>query len=110
MREYKENVDYTFVEVNGAAGIKLVGGEFEDVIYAYSNVSISEAKDEDTGEDLPAMLSFNYDVIDQSEYTDEDLYTMEFKNKVGDVLMSIFAKSVENKIELEQIDSEESSI
>ena len=110
MVDYKEEIDYNFIEVNGAAGIKIVSGEFENVIYTYSNVSVSEAKDEITDEDLPAMLSFNYDVVDSSSYIDDELQTLEFKNKIGDILMSILAKSVENTIELEQTDFEEPSI
>jgi len=101
MVDYKENIDYNFVEVNGAAGLKISSGQYENVIYTYSNVSISEAKDEITDEDLPAMLSFNFDVVDTSGYTDEELYTVEFKNKIGDILMSILTKSVENIIEHE---------
>lgn len=110
MLDYKEEIDYTFIEANGAAGIKIISGNFEDVIYTYSRVSISEAKDDVTDEDLPAMLSFNYDIVDSSGYTEEEFQTIEFKNKIGDILMSILAKSAENTIELEQTDSKESAI
>ena len=70
MVDYKENIDYNFIEINGAVGIKIISGEFEGIMYTYSNVSFSEAKDENTDEDLPAMLSFNYDVVDSIGYTD----------------------------------------
>ncbi len=108
MVDYLEDIDYTFVEVNGTTGFKLLNGEFDGVIYTLSNIAFSDAGD---GEDLPAVLSFNFDVIDQAGHTEEEFSTIEFKDIIGDILMSIFNKSAtENTIESEQSYIKESSI
>jgi hypothetical protein len=106
MIDYLEDIGYNFIEVNGYAGIKILTSPFEDVIYTYSNVHISEANE--TSED--AVLSFNFNVIDQAGYTEEEFFTADFKTKIGDILMSILQKSAENTIESEQTDFEKSSL
>lgn len=108
MLYYNEGIDYNFVEVNGFAGIKILEAPFKDVIYTYSNVSIAEA--EETSEE--AVLSFNFDVVDIAGYTEDEMHTVEFKTKIGDILLSIIDKNVkaENEIEPEQTDFEESSL
>ena len=110
MVDFIEGIGYTFIEINGVPGLKILGGEFADVTYTYSDVSMSENVDEDTNEDLPAMLSFNFDVDNRAGYPEEEFETYEFKNKIGDILLSILKQSVENNIGSEQIDSEESSL
>lgn len=107
MIDYKEGIGYNFIEVNGMAGVKILDGEFENVIYTYSNVSVSEDEEDSSGEDLPAVLSFNFDVVDFVDHTEEELQTIEFKNKIGDILMSILQRSVENTIGSESTDFEE---
>jgi hypothetical protein len=106
MVDYKEEIDYNFIEVNGFAGIKIAEVPFKGVIYTYSNVSIAEA--EGTSEE--AVLSFNFDVIDLAGCTEEEIHTVEFKSKIGDILLSILQNSVENKVESEQTNFEESSL
>jgi hypothetical protein len=104
MVDYLEGIDYNFIEVNGYAGVELLTPPFQDVMYTYSNVHITEA--DETSED--AVLSFNFDVVNQSNYTPEEFSTVEFKTKIGDILMSILQNSAENTLESEYIDSEES--
>ena len=101
MVDYKEDIDYTFIEVNNVSGIKILTGEFIGVIYTYSNVSISEDEKNLTKENLPPVLSFNFDVVDFASIIEEDIYTLEFKDKIGDILMSILTKSMENTVEPE---------
>lgn len=110
MIDYIEDVDYNFIEVNGTAGLKILSGEFKDVLYTYSNVYVTEATEETTDEDLPAVLSFNFDIVDNANYSEEELSTIEFKNKIGDILLSVLQQSVENSIESEQTYFEESSL
>lgn len=103
---YNEGLDYNFIEVNGYAGVKILTDPFEGVMYTYSNVSISDAE----GVSDNAILSFNLNVVDSAGYTEEEFSTVEFKEKIGDILMSILQKSAENKIESKQTDFEESSL
>ena len=110
MVDFIEGIGYTFVEVNGTPCLKILNGDFSDVIYSYSDVSMSENVDEDSYEELPAMLSFSFDVIDPVGYTDEEFETLEFKNKIGDILLSILKQSKENTIGPKQINFEESSL
>jgi hypothetical protein len=106
MLYYKEEIDYNFIEVNGFAGVKILDVPFKDVIYTYSNVSISEA-DEISEE---AILTFNFDIVDQAGYTEEEFVTADFKTKIGDILLSIIQKNVENTVEFEQADFEKPSL
>jgi hypothetical protein len=109
MVDYIEETDYSFVEVNGTTGFKLLQGEFEGVVYTLSNIHFSDV--DATEEDLPAVLSFNFDVVDYAGHTEEEFYTIEFKDIIGDILMSIFNRSaVENTIESKSINIEESQL
>ena len=56
------------------------------------------------------MLSFSFDVINPVGYTDEEFETLEFKNKIGDILLSILKQSTENTIGPKQINFEESAL
>jgi hypothetical protein len=108
MIDEKQIVEYNFIEVNGATGIKFNSGEFKDVILTLSEVSV-----QDDGTDNPdgnAVLSFNYDVVYDAEKPTELFQTVEFKDTVGDILLDIIMKSVENTIESESTNIEESSL
>ena len=99
MVDYVEGIDYTFIEVNETPGIKILSTDFENVIYTYSNVSASESSEND--ENYPLILSFNYTVIFNADYTSEEFETLDFKNKIGDILTAIIQNSVEKNIEPE---------
>jgi hypothetical protein len=90
MIHYKENIDY--VEVNSLAGIKILSEEFSGVIFTYSDVSMSDVEE---NLDSPAVLSFSFTLVDKGNYTDEEFQTIEFKDKLGDILMSILLNSLE---------------
>lgn len=108
MIDGRQLVEYNFIEVNGATGIKLNSGEYQDVILTLSEVSV-----QDDGTDNPdssAVLSFNYDVIYDAEKPAELFQTVEFKDTVGDILLDIIMQSAENKVESESINTEESSL
>lgn len=100
-------VGYNFIEVNGAAGIKITEGKFENVIYTYSNVSFSDA--ENTNEN--AVLSFNFDVVDIPDTLSDfaEINSYEFKNIIGNILMSILVKGIESN-ESTAFDTEESPV
>lgn len=108
MVDTRQVVEYNFIEVNGATGIKLNSGEFQDVILTLSEVSV-----QDDGTDDPngnAILSFNYDVIYDAEKPTELFQTVEFKDTVGDILLDIIMQSAENEVESKSFNIEESSL
>ncbi len=104
-------VEYNFIEVNGANGLKLTSGEFENVIVTLSDLSVS-----DDGTDNPdghAVLSFNYDVVYDAEKPKELFETLEFKTTIGDILLKILSDSIKQageNIESEYADFEEPSL
>lgn len=92
MIHYTENKDYSFVEVNGSTGIKILTEDYNNVIFTYYDVSVSDVEEDS---EIPPILSFNYDIIDSNNYVDE-LFDEDFKNKIGDILMSILLNTLEN--------------
>lgn len=110
MLDLKENIDYTYIEVNGTPGLKILSDDYEGVIYTYSNVSVSEASEENDPDDLPAVLSFNFDVADPNGYTEEEFETIEFRDKIGNILLSILQNSLEKNVESESVNSKEPAL
>lgn len=94
IEKYKENVDYLFdaetEDDSGLINIKLLGGEFDGIVYRYGKVSVQEEEEQEQ-----AYLTFEFDVVDPNgkESLEEN---MEFKNHIGDILQNIMMKSVES--------------
>jgi len=86
-----ENEDYRFVTHNDVVCVELLSGEYAGVVYSYSNVSVTtDDKDDPT---LPPVLSFNFEVFSQGNYTLEELEDdYDFRERMGDVLVSIVLK------------------
>ena len=107
MVDYKEEIDYNFVEVNGQTGIKIQTGKFTDVIFMYHDISVQEAPEVSD----EAVLSFGFTIVDTASQLNEEFFDLEFKTVIGDILMSILAKSVEETVgddfEFKQTDLEE---
>ncbi len=79
--------DYKFVESNISElyGIKLMSGEWEDVIVTYGKVTIKENTDSGI-----ATLAFEYNINDPVGWGYDELEKSEdFKNYLGDVLSHI---------------------
>jgi len=79
--------DYKFVESNlsDLYGIKLVGGEWDDVVITYGKVTIKENKESGL-----ATLAFSYHVEDPNTFQPDQLeQSVDFKNYLGDVLSHI---------------------
>lgn len=106
MIHYKEDIDYSFIEVNNSAGIKILTEDFNNVIVTFSDVTMSDVEE---NSDVPPVLSFSYSLVDCNNYTNEEFETVEFKDKLGDILMSIMLNSLENEVESEQNYFKESS-
>lgn len=107
MVDKRQVVEYNILEVNGAIGIKVESGEFSDVITTVSNVSV---QDDESITDGNAVLSFNFDVVYDAEKPKELFETVEFKNTIGDILLNLITENMENEIESEHINTEESSL
>lgn len=92
--------DFTLVENPSSPlhGVKLLRGEYKDVIVVYGQVSIKE----DENLDL-ATLSFNFNIQDPADFTVDELEKSEaFKNYLGDVLQYIIKDSLEHAEETNQ--------
>ena len=79
--------DYSFVESNNVEFyvIKLLTGEWKDVLYIYGKVSIKESPELDQ-----ATISFTYSIQESSNFEEDDLINNpEFKNYIGEVLQHI---------------------
>lgn len=90
--DLKEGIDYKFKAVGTQAGVEILEGKYVDVSVFYSNVSVSEPTDID-GIEVPPHLSFNYDIEYYSTFSEDELHKEEFKNLVGNILMSIIINS-----------------
>ena len=94
IEKYEENVDYSFdtqtEDDSGFINIKLLGGEFDGIVYRYGKVSVQEEEEQEQ-----AYLTFEFDVVDHNgrESLEEN---MEFKNHIGNILQHIMMKSVAN--------------
>ena len=103
------NVDYRLVLVekqkeNSLANFEFVKGEFEGVIFEASDLQIEEDEVNDQ-----AYLRFNYDVVFDNGH-ENLIENLNFKNCVGDVLMSVLMEAMENDIENRTDDSKTSDL
>tara|TARA_B100001939_G_C16715704_1_gene518996 strand:+ start:253 stop:615 length:363 start_codon:yes stop_codon:yes gene_type:complete len=79
--------DYTLVEQpnNPLHGVKILRGQWKDVVVVYGAVSVKESPELDC-----ATLSFNFNIQDPGESTIDELEQDEaFKNYLGDLLQYI---------------------
>jgi hypothetical protein len=92
--QIKEGVDFNFniPEKDGSTelSIELTSGEYSGVTFSYGKVSFEEdVENED------ASLVFEYTVIDSNGFDDLE-ENDDFKNHLGDILVSIIEKGAEN--------------
>lgn len=67
--------------------------EYENIIFKYGKVEFGEEQ-----EDGSLPLTFHYDVLYSPKYSEEELYdNLDFKNLLGDILMHLIEKQVEDK-------------
>ncbi len=86
----QENIHYEFFTITlgqeSVDAIKIIDGPYKDVVYYYGRVKVVPPEVPDS----PAVLSFDYHThIIPSGLTHIDLGSFEFKQFVGDILMSI---------------------
>lgn len=92
MKQLKEGVDYNYVipeTESTTVGIKLLTGKFADTVYQYGKVKFEEEK---TGD---IYLRFIYNVIETSLDKEELEKSTEFKNYIGDLLVSIMEQNMD---------------
>lgn len=93
MIDYKEKIDYNFVEraESDFYSIRLLTGGWAGVIYTYGRVRIKEDPAADR-----AVLSFDYRIED-TEGTIHNAQSLQsdvrFKNMIGDILANILSNS-----------------
>jgi hypothetical protein len=91
MKQYKEGVDFNYVipeSEDTTIGIKILSGEYLDTVYQYGKVKFDEEKSGDI------YLSFIYNIIETPMNKEELEKSDEFKNHIGDILVSIISENM----------------
>ena len=70
-------------------GVGITEGRYEGVIYKYGSVSVPEKENEDGT--LP--LSFEYDIVDTNNHS-EEYFKEDFDTLIGDILVDIIDKEL----------------
>lgn len=89
----KEGVDFRFVNLEDSeiTAVGILKGEFENVLYHYHKVRISEQ-----GE--VATLEFGYTILYSGNHDSEDLQNnQDFVNLMGEILSQILENKVDNE-------------
>ena len=95
MKQLKEGVDFNY-EIpeteDTTVGIKLVSGKYIDTVYQYGKVKFEEEKDG------AIYLQFVYNVLETPLVKEELEKDMDFKNHIGDILVSIMSQNLDKGI------------
>ena len=95
MKTYKEGVDFNYVipeSEDTTVGVKLLTGEYSDTVYQYGKVKFEEEKDG------AIYLQFVYNVMETPLEKDALEKDMNFKNHIGDILVSIMSQNIDKGI------------
>ena len=95
MKQLKEGVDFNY-EIpeteETTVGIKLLSGQYIDTVYQYGKVKFEEEKDG------AIYLQFVYNVLETPLVKEELEKDMDFKNHIGDILVSIMSQNLDKGI------------
>ena len=95
MKQLKEGVDFNY-EIpeteDTTVGIKLLSGKYIDTVYQYGKVKFEEEKDG------AIYLQFVYNVLETPLVKEELEKDMDFKNHIGDILVSIMSQNLDKGI------------
>jgi hypothetical protein len=95
MKTLKEGVDFNYVipeTEDTTVGIKLLSGQYADTVYQYGKVKFNEEKDG------AIYLQFVYNIL-ETQHDKKFLETdMDFKNHIGDILVSIMSENIDKGI------------
>lgn len=92
MKTYKEGVDFNYVipeSEDTTVGVKLLTGEYSNTVYQYGKVKFEEEKDG------AIYLQFVYNVMETPLEKDVLEKDMNFKNHIGDILVSIMSENMD---------------
>jgi hypothetical protein len=95
MKQCEEGVDFNYVipeTEDTTVGIKLLSGEYIGTIYQYGKVKFEEEKDG------AIYLQFVYNVLEsplEKKILEND---MNFRNHIGDILVSIMSQNIDKGI------------
>lgn len=95
MKTYKEGVDFNYVipeSEDTTVGVKLLTGEYSDTVYQYGKVKFEEEKDG------AIYLQFVYNVMETPLEKDVLEKDINFKNHIGDILVSIMSQNIDKGI------------
>jgi hypothetical protein len=95
MKQYKEGVDFNYVipeSEDTTIGIKLLTGKYVDTVYQYGKVKFDEDKSGDI------YLSFIYNIIETPMVKEELEKSDDFKNSIGDILVSIISENMNKRM------------
>lgn len=82
--------DYIVPEDKGTTiHLKLISGEYSGTVYQYGKVKFEEAENGDV------YLQFVYNIIETPLNKEKLEKSTEFKNHIGDVLVNIMSKNIE---------------
>lgn len=98
--DLKRDVDYKVLsyeepvagESPGAILIELLNGEFAGVSYSYGQIGQIQPNEDDDN----ATLSFEYDIVNSNDKGDLE-QNDDFRNYIGEVLVSILLSSMEER-------------
>jgi hypothetical protein len=91
MKTLTESVDYAYIvpsDKETTVHLKLLNGIFKDTIYQYGKVKFDE--DKETGD---IYLKFVYNIVETPLNAEELEKDLNFKNKIGDILVSIMEQN-----------------
>lgn len=95
MEQFKEGKDFIYIipeSEDTTVGVKLLTGQYSDTVYQYGKVKIEEEKDG------AIYLRFVYNVMETPLNKDELQKSSEFKNHIGDILVSIMSQNIDKGI------------
>jgi hypothetical protein len=95
MNQYKEGIDFNYVipeSEETTVGIKLLSGKYVDTIYQYGKVKFNEEKDG------AIYLQFVYNILESPLEKDSLETDIDFKNHIGDILVSIMSENLDKGI------------
>jgi len=92
MRQLSEGKEWEYIipdDKGTTIHLKLLGGDYADTVYQYGKVKFDESENGDV------YLQFVYNIIETPLNTKELEASQDFKNYIGDILVNIMSKNIE---------------
>jgi hypothetical protein len=91
MKKLTEGIDYSYIvpsDKETTVHLKILNGIFKDTVYQYGKVKFDE--DKETGD---IYLRFVYNIVETPLNAEELEKDLNFKNKIGDILVNIMEQN-----------------